>query len=47
LISVAEKKAIDKETKYKQLKRVRRFFIINEQKTNLNDERVLNILKGI
>ena len=44
MIELAEKKATEKEMKYKQLKRVRRFFIVGEEKPNDSDNKVKLIL---
>ena len=45
MIDLAERKATEKETKYKNLQRVRRYFFVNSEKMDPNSEGVRFVMK--
>lgn len=45
VIDLAERKATEKETKYKNLQRVRRYFFVNSEKLDPNNEGVRFVMK--
>lgn len=45
VIDLAERKATEKETKYKTLQRVRRYFFVNSEKMDPNSEGIRFVMK--